>query len=96
MREALALADADACAQIVHYEALVANPRETVRDILRFCELPPDARTEDYASATVTADAHNANRKERVASLLPEALTEAIEQTWAQFEAPEPHVSYSR
>lgn len=88
MREALALADADRCARIVRYEALVDHPRETVRDTLRFCELPADARTEDYACATVTADAHNPNGKERVAPLLPEPLTDAIEQTWSQFASP--------
>src|SRR6185312_6975269 len=90
MREALALADANRCARIVHYETLVGHPRETVRDTLRFCELPADARTEDYACATVTADAHNTNGKERVASLLPNVLTAAIEQTWSQFEVAEP------
>jgi hypothetical protein len=87
MREAVALAAADPGAQIVRYEELVRDPRETVRDALRFCELPQSSRTEGYACSIVSTDERRDDGKRPPSSLLPDALTAAIDRTWSRLQA---------
>ncbi len=86
MREAVSLATTDSLAQIVHYEELVSHPRETVGEMLRFCELPASSRTEGYAGAIVTTQESGGDRS-MYSSLLPDALAEAIEETWSRLQA---------
>jgi hypothetical protein len=86
MREAIALATADPGAQLIRYEELVRYPRDTVRDALRFCELPPSSRTEGYACATVSGDERTSGTRQP-SSLLPDVLAVAIDQTWSQLQA---------
>jgi hypothetical protein len=86
MREALSLAAVDPLARVINYEELVRNPRELVRKTLRFCELSASSRTEDYASAIVSAP-ESKGARDASSSRLPDALVSAIDETWARIEA---------
>jgi hypothetical protein len=85
MRAALSLAAVDPRARIFHYAELVRHPRETIRNALRFCELPSSLRTEAYASAIVSTD-QGPSRSTHAPLPLPELLTAAINKTWARLE----------
>jgi hypothetical protein len=86
MREAISLADVDPRARIISYEDLLRRPRDMVRGILRFCELPANSRTETYACATISTDDGSSSRKQ-ASSVLPKNLTAAIDTTWSQLAA---------
>ena len=86
MREAISLAAIDPFAQIVRYEELVRDPREAVGGTLRFCELPASSRTEAYAGAIVSTQESGGDRS-GYSSLLPDALADAIEETWSRLQA---------
>lgn len=53
MREALALQDADEHMMLVRFERLVAQPRETLQDILDFCGLRQDRKMLTYGERTL-------------------------------------------
>jgi hypothetical protein len=86
MREAISLAAIDPLAQIVRYEELVRDPRETVGEMLRFCELPTSSRAVAYAGAIVATQEGTGDRS-AYSSLLPDALAGAIEETWSRLQA---------
>ncbi len=85
MREALSLAAVNPLAQVVRYEELVRQPRETIRRALSFCELPASSRTEEYADAVVSTQESGDSRGASF-SQLPNALASAIGKTWAQLD----------
>jgi len=87
MREAIALATADTRAHIIHYEELARHPRETIRDALRFCELPANSRTEAYAVATISAHDSPGGHERALSSLLPGMLADALDGTWSRLTA---------
>lgn len=86
MREAITLASMDPLAQVVRYEDLVRRPRESIREMLRFCELPASSRTEAYADAIVSTQESKADRHAS-ASRLPDTLASAIDETWSRLDA---------
>jgi Sulfotransferase family len=84
-REAIPLARVDPLAQIVRYEDLVRHPREMVRKMLDFCELPASPRTEAYADAIVSTKDRASNRQ-RSSLHLPDRLNTIIEEIWSSIE----------
>lgn len=53
MREAMALQKTDENLKFVRFEHLAARPRETLADILNFCDLKTDQKLLDYAERTL-------------------------------------------
>jgi len=82
MREAISLATTHPLAQMIRYEDLVAEPRESIRKTLAFCGLSPSLRTEAYAAEVVSAT-HAPEDRERLSVPLTDALVSAIDDTWS-------------
>jgi len=83
MREATSLAAIDRYAQLVSYEKLTRSPRQAVREILSFCELPASPRTEAYADAIVSGQGIGGGRGD-LSAPLPDFLAGAMAATWSE------------
>jgi len=76
MREILRVAnDFPDSTHIVRYEDLTATPRDTITQILEFCELPQDPTVVDYAASTLQPSRKTGQLE------LPEAIADEFAET---------------